>query len=94
MRQKAATGWRRVKVFAGALATGLLTFGFIESCDDRLIQATRYFDPCGTVFANCTPGSFETNAAEIGDYCVDPTCPIPGACGDGQTLGTQYDLCP
>jgi hypothetical protein len=78
-----------------------LTFGstfqlsFLDSCNDRLINATRYVDPCATFLANCAPGSFVTNAADIGDYCVDPTCSVPGGCGNPPpTLGTQTELCP
>jgi len=72
------------------LASGL-QFGLVESCDDRLINFTRFADPCGTIFT-CAPGSFETNAAEIGDECVDPTCTVPGGCSDVQPLGTIRDL--
>jgi hypothetical protein len=68
--------------------------GFIESCDNRLIGVTRYFDPCLTIFSNCAPGDFEVNNAEIGDFCVDPACTVPGACGPEQPLGTITDVCP
>lgn len=88
--------YRRRSTALAALAIGAVAqFGFVESCDNRLINFTRYFDPCGTILANCTPGSFEANAAEIGDYCVDPACTVPGGCGTGQQpLGTIRDICP
>ena len=78
------------------IASGALTFGFIETCDNTLVEATRIFDPCGTILANCEPGYFEVSRAEIGDYCIDPACTVPGQCPDqvGQPLGTITDLCP
>ncbi len=79
-----------------SLALGLLSVsGFIGSCDDRLIALTRYFEPCGTVFGNCLPGEFETRRADVGDFCIDPACTVPGQCPDqGQPLGTITDICP
>lgn len=68
--------------------------GFLGSCDDRLIAVTRFVDPCGTFLANCDPGDFEVRRADVGDFCVDPTCTVPGQCGDGQPLGTITDICP
>jgi len=85
---------RRVLRAVAVLCSGTMLPGFLESCDDRLINITRYVDPCGTFLANCTPGSFETNAAEVGDYCIDPTCTVPGQCGPQQPLGTITDICP
>lgn len=88
---------KRTQRAAAAFLLGGTTFGilsFIESCDDRLITASRYFDPCGTFLANCAPGELQVNRAQIGDYCIDPTCTIPGQCGTGQALGTITDLCP
>ncbi len=77
------------------LATGSVAFGFLEDCDSRLMQMSRYVDPCGTIFANCVPGELEVRLAEVGDYCVDPACTVPGQCGnDEQALGTITDLCP
>jgi len=87
----------RKRWMAGAvLSLGtVFQFGFIEGCDETLIEVTRIFDPCGTFLANCTPGSFEANAAEIGDWCVDPACIVPGGCGTGQQpLGTIRNICP
>jgi len=80
--------------FAAVLAGGAALPSFLESCDDRLINITRYIDPCGTIFANCLPGDFETNAAAIGDYCVDPACTVPGGCGNRPALGTITNVCP
>lgn len=73
---------------------GIIPFGFLESCNNRATSATEYFEPCGTILGNCTPGSFQTNAAEVGDYCVDPACTVPGQCGGGQPLGTITRICP
>jgi len=80
--------------FATLLASGAAVPGFVDSCDDRLASITRFVDPCGTIFANCAPGDFEVNAADVGDYCVDPACTVPGACGGGQPLGTITNVCP
>lgn len=76
------------------LLGGVFQLGFLDSCNDRLVEVTRFIEPCGTFLANCTPGSFQANAAEIGDFCVDPTCTVPGGCGPGQPLGTIRDICP
>lgn len=87
--------------FAVLIASGALTFGFIDSCDDRLIGATRFVDPCATFLGNCAPGEFEVNAAAVGDYCVDPACTVPGQCAllgmpnqPWPPLGTITELCP
>ena len=78
------------------MASAGLVMSLLGSCNDMLVEATTYVDPCGTIFGNCPPGYFETMAADVGDWTVDPTCPIPGACGDEpyQPLGTIYDLDP
>ena len=84
-----------VSRLAAVVASAGLVMGLVGSCNDLLVETTKYFDPCGTIL-DCTPGYFETQAAEIGDWTVDPTCPIPGACGTEpyQPLGTIYDLDP
>lgn len=89
-------GARKAWVAGAMLSMGTVCqFGFVEGCDETLIEVTRIFDPCGTFLANCTPGSFETNAAPIGDYCVDPSCIVPGGCGNvDPPLGTIRDICP
>lgn len=83
-------------VAGAALSAGtVFQFGFIQGCNEAFIEVTRVFDPCGTFLANCTPGSFEANAADINDYCVDPACLVPGGCGNTeQPLGTIRDICP
>ena len=69
--------------------------GYLDSCNDRIVEVTRFVDPCGTFLANCNPGDFQVNAADIGDYCIDPACTIPGGCGNaGPALGTVTQLCP
>lgn len=81
--------------FGMVLGSGtILPAGFIDSCDETLINLTRYVDPCGTFLANCNPGDFEVNNAEVGDFCVDPACTVPGGCNDDQPLGTITDICP
>ena len=86
---------RRLKGLAIAVAGGAWTFGILGSCDDKLVEATRYFDPCGTIL-NCTPGFFETRNADVADWTIDPTCPIAGTCQDDpyRPLGTVWDLDP
>ena len=83
-----------------AVAAGMLfQWNFIGSCDDRMATLTRYFDPCGTILANCQPGDFQLNRADVADYCVDPSCTVPGQCQDQNglavpPLGLNTDLCP
>lgn len=89
---------RKRRAGLAVLAAGtVMQFGLIDSCDDALIDLTRIFDPCGTVFSNCTPGSFFANNVEIGSeeaHCFDPTCTIPGLCNPGvPPLGTIRDPC-
>jgi len=71
---------RRIRGWAGVLLSGAVTLGWIQSCDDRLIQATRIVDPCGTILANCAPGQLAAQQAHYGDPCY--LCPIPGTCGE------------
>jgi len=85
---------RRLKTWVTVLSTGIVLPGFVESCDDTLIAISRYADPCGTILANCAPGDLEVNRADVGDFCVDPACTVPGQCGPGQPLGTITDVCP
>lgn len=85
---------RRYFRFATVLASGAVLPGFVESCDDRLAFITSYVDPCGSILGNCTPGSFQVQAADVGDFCVDPACTVPGGCGGGQPLGTITNVCP
>jgi hypothetical protein len=78
---------------SGAILTAIIPLGFFDSCDDRLANVSSYVDPCGTILGNCQPGFFEVRAAEVGDYCVDPACTVPGACGPEQPLGTITRIC-
>jgi len=84
--------------YAAAAAAGTV-FGipFVNGCNDRLLSLTNFIDPCGTILANCAPGDFQVQNSFVGDYCLDPTCTVPGQCdedGDGPPLGTQIELCP
>jgi len=79
---------------ATLIGSGLVLPSFFSSCDQTLINLTRYVDPCGTILANCNPGDFQVNNAAVGDYCVDPACTVPGGCGGGQPLGTITEICP
>ncbi len=93
---------RMRKIVAGTavlVAGTALQFGFVSGCNDRLLGLVDYVDPCLTILGNCLPGSFQAINAAIGDFCIDPTCTVPGGCGDvatddGPPLGTQRDLCP
>ena len=85
---------RRAAIAATFLGSAASVLGFLDSCSDRLTNVTRYVDPCGTILGNCFPGEIQTEAAAVGDYCVDPACTVPGQCGAGQALGTITDLCP
>ena len=89
---------RGLKGVAIIVLGGPFMLGFLGECNDKLVQTTRYIDPCGTIFSTdyCTPGTFESQAAGIGDWSIDPTCPIPGGCGTDpyQPLGTIWDLDP
>jgi hypothetical protein len=85
---------RIVRWASTSIVAGILPLGLIESCDQRAVELTRYFDPCGTILANCAPGDFQVQAADVGDYCVDPACTVPGQCGGGQPLGTITRICP
>ncbi len=82
------------RLVSGTILAGIIPVGFIESCNERVIVATQYVDPCGTILGNCLPGSFQVNAADVGDYCIDPACTVPGQCGGGQPLGTITRICP
>ncbi len=84
----------KLKKWAFLIAGGFSLLGFFETCDDRFINLTRFLDPCATFLANCPPGFFETSRADVGDFCVDPACTVPGACSDDQPLGTITDVCP
>ena len=87
---------RRLALVAAVVVGSVAQFGLIDSCNDELINITRFFDPCGTVLSNCAPGSFFSNNVEIGSReanCWDPTCSVPGLCGPDPPLGTVRDPC-
>jgi len=83
-----------VRWLSASVVAGILPLGLVESCDQRAATFSQYFDPCGTVLANCAPGDFQVRAADVGDFCVDPACTVPGQCGGGQPLGTITRICP
>jgi len=86
---------RRRTAVVAILAGTLLQLGFVSSCDDRLVGLTNYLDPCGTILANCAPGTFQAINADLGDWCLDPACTVPGGCGNQDPpLGTIRDICP
>ncbi len=86
---------RGVVALVALFSSALFLFGFLDSCDDRLIALTSFVDPCGTVFANCAPGQFQLLNADLGAGCIDPECTVPGGCDTGtQPLGTIRRLCP
>ena len=86
---------RRWNRLASLILGGIFIIGFLESCNDQLLELTKFVDPCGTFLANCDPGDFQVNASGPGDFCIDPACTVPGQCaGEGQPLGTIFDLCP
>lgn len=87
------------RLLVGSLLGGGVMFGFLSDCNDRLVAITNVVDPCGTILANCAPGDFQVRGAGIGDFCIDPTCTIPGGCPTGngtfiQPIGTRTDICP
>ena len=85
---------RRLAKVLILLSVGASMPGFLTSCGDTLIGLSRYVDPCGTILGNCAPGDLEVARADVGDYCVDPACTVPGQCGAGQPLGTITNICP
>lgn len=95
MREKRAEMKRRLGTAALLISSAMFVLSLLGSCDDRLLAIVPFVDPCGTVFANCTPGQFQILNAEIGDSCIDPECTIPGMCDTGtQPLGTIRVICP
>lgn len=84
---------RRLRTGVCFLLGGVFTLGLIESCDDRMLTVTEFVDPCGTIFANCEPGYFQLRAAGAPSYDLDPSCTVPGQCGN-DPLGLIVDLGP
>jgi hypothetical protein len=84
---------RRTAPVAAAFLGAVWQLGFLQSCDDRLIGLTRFVEPCGTFLANCQPGDFLINRSELGASC-DPTCVVPGQCGEQAPLSVIREICP
>ncbi|MFQ5462968.1 MAG: hypothetical protein ACE5E5_10120 [Phycisphaerae bacterium] len=93
---------KRRKLLTGAalIATGIVfqAVGFLDGCNDKLVNLTYFVDPCGTFLANCNPGDFQSRNSPLGNPCVDPTCTIPGQCAADPNnppppLGTLFRLC-
>jgi len=83
------------KCWAVLAAGAVFQLGWLGSCNDSLYEATNYVDPCGTILGNCDPGDFQLYNGGVPNYCVDPTCTVPGQCDlEGPPLGTLFDLCP
>ena len=80
-------GLRRRLLMRAALFSGCL-FALVNStqCEWMLER----FDPCGTILANCEPGSLQLQFADVPDYDYDPTCTIPGQCGDTAEEGATF----
>lgn len=66
---------RAVALTAAALGSTLFSGG---GCSDQLWR----FNPCGTILANCDPADWYALVFDGPDWGVDPTCSIPGQCGD------------
>lgn len=70
---------RRSAKLAAMLLSGGITFQYgIGVCRDL----TWYANPCGNVFAFCTEEELDRLNNPIPDYENDPSCTIPGACGE------------
>jgi len=93
MLSNASVRRNRWRMAATLVLGGGFALSFLDSCNDRLVNLATIFDPCGTVLANCNPGDFQTLNAPVGDFCVDPSCTVPGQCGTGQALGTIRQIC-
>lgn len=83
---------RRIFRHAALWGSAAIIPSLFQSCDNFLVGITRYADPCGTIL-DCPPGSFAVNAAAVGDYSVDCTCTVPGACNPGIPLNIITHYC-
>ena len=45
-------------------------------------KVANNFNPCGTIL-NCDPVEYDLMMNSFPDWSLDPTCTIPGQCGDG-----------
>ena len=74
--------WQRRLIVTLMVCSSGTVFGGLSSCYNRAGNLTRVFNPCGTIFDFCEPEDIDLLFAEVPDWDVDPTCTIPGACGD------------
>jgi hypothetical protein len=64
---------------AAVLAGGVAVFQLgIGGC----IRLGQIINPCETVLAQCTQQQIDFLVHSIPDFIYDPTCTIPGACGE------------
>lgn len=58
---------------------------FQAGCLDRMAgigqRVGKNFNPCGTIL-NCDPVEWDLMFHDFPDWSIDPTCTIPGLCGD------------
>lgn len=54
------------------------------SCSGVAQKVTHSINPCGTVF-NCDPEEYDLLTTDFPNWELDPTCTIPGQCGNGGT---------
>ena len=45
-------------------------------------RVARNFNPCGTIL-DCDPVEYDLMMNPFPDWSLDPTCTIPGQCGNG-----------
>lgn len=70
---------RRLAKTSMLFLSGAATFQYgIGSCRG----VTDFLNPCGSIFAFCTAEELDRMNNPIPDYENDPSCTIPGACGD------------
>ncbi len=70
---------RGLRTAGTLLLTGAAIFQFgLGACADL----TAFLNPCGTLLANCTAEELDTLRFSVPDFQNDPSCTIPGACGD------------
>lgn len=64
------------------MAAAILTATVFQSLGGACEYALTRFDPCGTILANCQPGTFDLLFSDVPNFTLDPTCTIPGQCDD------------
>jgi len=63
-------------IAATSLAGSLFDIGCVG-------KVANNFNPCGTIL-NCDPAEYDLIMMDtVPDWDLDPTCTIPGMCGDG-----------